>query len=113
MEYRRALADANDSVPVMNRLSNVLITLGKDEEALEMLKRAEELSPDHPNIYANMGKIYLKFKDYKRAEEAFQNSIQISPFNPEIHFGLATALEVQGNKTAGQKEREIGEKLRR
>jgi tetratricopeptide (TPR) repeat protein len=113
MEYRRALADANDSVPVMNRLSNVLIALGKDEEALEMLKRAEELSPDHPNIYTNMGKIYLKSKDYKRAEEAFQNAIQISPYNPEIHFGLATALEVLGNKTAGQKEREIGEKLRR
>jgi len=113
MEYRRALADANNSVPVMNRLSNVLISLGKDEEALEMLKRAQELSPDHPNIYTHMGKIYLKFKDYKRAEEAFQTSIQISPFDPEIHFGLATALEVLGNKTAGQKEREIGEKLKR
>jgi cytochrome c-type biogenesis protein CcmH/NrfG len=97
----------------MNRLSDVLIALGKDEEALEMLKRAQELSPDHPNIYTNMGKVYLKSKDYKRAEEAFQNSIQISPFNPEIHFGLATALEGQGNKTGGQKEREIGEKLRR
>jgi cytochrome c-type biogenesis protein CcmH/NrfG len=96
----------------MNRLSNVLISLGKDEEALEMLKRAQELSPDHPNIYANMGKIYLKFKNYMKAGEAFQNSIQISPFNPEIHFDLATALEVQGNKTAGQKEREIGERLR-
>jgi tetratricopeptide (TPR) repeat protein len=113
MEYRRALADANDSVPILNRLSNVLISLGKDEEALEMLRRAQELSPDHPNIYTNMGKIYLKFKDYKRAEEAFQTSVQISPFNPEVHFGLAAALEVQGNKTAGQKEREIGEKLRR
>ena len=113
MEYRRALADANDSVPVLNRLSNVLISLGKDEEALEMLKRAKELSPDHPNIYAHMGKIYLKFKDYKRAEEAFQASIQINPFNPEVHFGLATALEVQGNKTAGQKEREIGEIIMR
>lgn len=113
MEYRRALADANDSVPILNRLSNVLISLGKDEEALEMLRRAQELSPDHPNIYTNMGKIHLKFKDYKRAEEAFQTSIQISPFNPEVHFGLAAALEVQGNKTAGQKEREIGERLRR
>jgi tetratricopeptide (TPR) repeat protein len=113
MEYRRALADANDSVPVMNRLSNVLISLGKDEEALEMLNRAQELSPDHPNIYTNMGRIYLKFKDYKKAEEAFQNSIQISPFDPEIHFGLATALEMQGSKAAGQKEREIGERLRR
>jgi cytochrome c-type biogenesis protein CcmH/NrfG len=55
----------------------------------------------------------LKFKDYKRAEEAFRNSIQISPFDPEIHFGLATALEVQGNKAAGQKEREVGERLMR
>ncbi len=113
LEYRRALADANDSVPILNRLSNVLISLGKDEEALEMLKRAQEFSPDHPNIYTHMGKIYLKFKDYKRAEEAFQASIQINPFNPELHFGLATALEVQGNKTAGQKEREIGERLSR
>ena len=113
LEYRRALADANDSVPIMNRLSNVLISLGKDGEALEMLKRAQELSPDHPSIYTHMGKIYLKFKDYRRAEEAFQASLQISPFNPEIHFGLATALEMLGDKTAGQKEREIGERLRR
>ncbi len=113
MEYRRALAEASDSVPILNRLSNVLISLGKDEEALAMLRRAQEFSPDHPNIYAQMGEIYLKFKDYRRAEEAFQASIQINPFNPEIHFGLATALEVQGNKTAGQKEREIAERLRR
>jgi tetratricopeptide (TPR) repeat protein len=113
MEYRRALADANDSVPILNRLSNVLISLGKDEEALEMLERAEELSPDHPNIYTQMGKIYLKFKDYKKAEDAFQASIQINPFNPEIHFGLAAAMEMLGNKTAGQKEREIGERLSR
>jgi cytochrome c-type biogenesis protein CcmH/NrfG len=97
----------------MNRLSNVLISLGKDEEALETLKRAQGLSPDHPSIYTNVGKIYLKSKDYKRAEEAFQTSIQISPFNPEIHFGLATALEMLGNKTASQREREIGEILNR
>ena len=113
LEYRRALADANDSVPILNRLSNVLISLGKDEEALEMLKRAQEFSPDHPNIYAHMGKIYLKFKDYKRAEEAFQASVQINPFNPEVHFGLATALEVQGDQAAGLKEREIGKIIMR
>jgi tetratricopeptide (TPR) repeat protein len=112
MEYRRALADAVDSVPVMNRLSDVLISLGKDGEALEILKRAQELSPDHPSIYTNMGKIYLKFRNYKKAEEAFQTSIQISPFNPETHIGLATALEEQGSKAEGQREREIGERLR-
>ncbi len=111
IEYRRALADANDSVPILNRLSNVLISLGKDEEALLTLKRTQELSPDHPNIYTNLGKIYLKLNDFKRAEEVFQASIQINPFNPEVHLGLATALEMLGNKTAGQKEREIGKMI--
>jgi cytochrome c-type biogenesis protein CcmH/NrfG len=60
-----------------------------------------------------MGKIYLKSKDYKEAEEAFQVSIQINPFNPEVHFGLATALEMLGNRAASLKEREIGERLSR
>jgi tetratricopeptide (TPR) repeat protein len=113
LEYRRALADANDSVPILNRLSNSLITLGRDDEALEMLKRAQGLSPDHPTIYTNMGKIYLKSKNYKEAEEAFQASIQINPFNPEVHFGLATALEMLGNPAASLKEGEIGKRLSR
>ena len=111
MEYRRALAEANDSVPILNRLSNILISLGRDEEALEMLKRAQELSPDHPTVYTNMGKIYLKSKDYKKAEETFQVSIQINPFNPEVHFGLATALEMLGDQAASLKEREIGKMI--
>jgi tetratricopeptide (TPR) repeat protein len=113
LEYRRALTETNDSVPIMNRLSNVLIGLGRDEEALEILNRAKELSPDHPNIYTDLGKIYLRFKDIKRAEEAFKASIQINPFNPEVHFGLATALEMLGDKAAGLQEREIGKKLMR
>jgi tetratricopeptide (TPR) repeat protein len=112
-EYRRALAEMNDSVPVMSRLSDVLIGVGRDEEALEILKRAKELSPDHPSIYTDLGKIYLKFKDFKRAKEAFQASIQINPFNPEVHFGLATALEMLGDKAAGLQEREVGKKLNR
>ena len=112
-EYGRALAETNDSVPIMSRLSNVLIGLGRDEEALEILKRAEKLSPDHPNIYTDLGKIYLKLKDFKRAAEAFQASIQINPFNPEVHFGVAVALENIGEKAAGLKEREIGKKMMR
>jgi tetratricopeptide (TPR) repeat protein len=111
IEYRRALTETNDSVPIMNRLSDVLIGLGRDEEALEILNRAKALDPDHPNIYADLGKIYLRFKDLKRAEEAFRASIQINPFNPEVHLGLAAVLEMLGNGTTGLQEREIGNKL--
>jgi tetratricopeptide (TPR) repeat protein len=111
LEYRRALAEIHDSVPIMNRLSNVLMSLGRDEEALEILKRAQELSPDHPSTYTDLGKIYLRLKDFRRAEEAFQASIQINPFDPEVHQGLATAFEMLGDPAAGLKEKEIAKKL--
>jgi tetratricopeptide (TPR) repeat protein len=111
LEYRRALAEIHDSVPIMSRLSNVLISLGRDEEALEILKRAKELSPDHPSTYTDLGKIYLKLKDFRRAEEAFQASIQINPFDPEVHQGLATVFEMLGDPAAGLKEKEIAKKL--
>ncbi len=59
LEYRRALADARDSVPIINRLSEVLILQSRYEEALDLLKRSKEISPDHPTPYTNMGQIYL------------------------------------------------------
>jgi tetratricopeptide (TPR) repeat protein len=111
LEYRRALAETQDSVPLMNRLSAVLIGLGREEEALHLLPRAQELSPDHPTIYTNLGQAYLKLKDFKGAKEAFQASIQINPFNPEVHRDLATAYEVLGEKTAALQEKEIVRRL--
>jgi len=111
LEYRRALAETQDSVPIITRLSSVLIDMGRYEEALGFLKRAKELSPDHPHIYANLGQTYLKLKDYKRAREAFQTSIEINPFDPEIHRGLATVYEMLGEQGATAKEKEIAKKL--
>jgi tetratricopeptide (TPR) repeat protein len=111
LEYRRALGETRDSVPIMNRLSSVLIDLGRDEEALDILKRVKEISPDHPTAYTQLGQIYLKLKDFKRAREAFEDSIQINPFNPEVHQGLAAVYEMLGNSSAALKEREIAQKL--
>jgi tetratricopeptide (TPR) repeat protein len=111
LEYRRALAETPNSVPILNKLSSVLIGTGREKEALELLVRARDLSPDHPTAYSYLGKIFLSQKDYKSAMESFQSSIQINPFNPEIHLGLAEADEMLGNKANGLKEREIAKKL--
>jgi len=113
LEYRRALAETRDSVPIMNRLSSALIDLGRDEEALEFLKRAKDISPDHPSIYTHLGEAYLKLKDFERAKEAFEDSIQINPFNPEVHVGLAYASEMLGDQSGAMREREIANRLRR
>ena len=113
IEYRRALAENPNSVPVLNKLSSVLIGLDQEKEALELLIRARDLSPDHPTAYTYLGKIYLKHKDFKSAMESFQTAIQINPFNPEVHLGLAEAYEMLGDKERGLKEREIAKKLMR
>jgi tetratricopeptide (TPR) repeat protein len=111
LEYRRALAENPNSVPVLDRLSSVLIDMKREKDALELLVRARDLSPDHPTAYSYMGKIFLSQKDFKSAIESFQNSVQINPFNPEVHLGLAEAYEALGDQTRALKEREIAKKL--
>jgi len=113
LEYRRAMAETRDSVPIMNRLSSTLIDLGRDEEALDILRRVKEISPDHPTPYKQLGQIYLKLKDFKKARDAFEDSIQINPFDPEVHVGMANACEMLGDQSGAMKEMEIANKLGR
>jgi tetratricopeptide (TPR) repeat protein len=113
LEYRRALSEAGDSVPILNRLSSALIDTGRNQEALTVLRRSQELSPDHPTPYTQMGQVYLKLKDFKQARGAFEESLQINPFNPEVHLGLAQAYEMLGDLPDAAKAREVATKLRR
>lgn len=113
LEYRRALAGNPESVSILNKLSSALMGMGQDGEALEFLTRAREVYPDHPTTYTYLGQVYLKLKDFRRAKEAFSESIQINPFNPEVHEGLAQACERLDEKERAAKEREIAGKLRR
>lgn len=111
IQYRRALEETQDAVPVRNRLSSILIGLGREQEALDILKRTLELAPDHPTPYTQLGRIYLLKKDFKGAKEAFEQSIQINPFNPDIHVGVANAYAMLGDTLGSEKERDLARKL--
>jgi tetratricopeptide (TPR) repeat protein len=113
LEYRRALAESSDSLAILNRLSSVLIDLGKYGEALDLLKRANALSPDHPTVYTSLGKASLRLNAFQEAREHFEASVQINPFNPEVHRGLADAAERLGDKATAVREREIAKRLGR
>jgi len=111
LEYRRALGESRNSVTIMRKLSSALAIMARDEEALELLKRAKEISPDLPSIFTALGQTYLKLKRMKEASDSFQEAIQINPFDPEAHVGLARAYETLGEKTSASKEREIANKI--
>ena len=111
IEYRRALADTSDSVPVMNRLSTALIELGRDSEALTVLNRTLALDPDHPTPHVQLGRVYLKQNEFVKASAAFEESIQINPFNPEVHIGLAQAYAELGDLHRSDKEKRIAHNI--
>jgi tetratricopeptide (TPR) repeat protein len=113
LEYRRALSESQDSVPVMNRLSSALIDLSRDQDALDVLKRIIEVAPDHPTPYVRLGQVYLKRKDAEQAKTAFEESNQINPFNPEVHIGLANAYAILGDSVGSAKEKDIARTLGR
>ncbi|MFH1489799.1 MAG: tetratricopeptide repeat protein [Pseudomonadota bacterium] len=111
LEYRRALAETRDAVPVMKRLSTTLIDLGRDEEAVEILDRILALAPDHPTAYTQLGRVHLKQNDFNAAKTAFEESIQINPFNPEVHIGLGNAYAMLGDTEGSTRERAVAQKL--
>ncbi len=111
LEYRRALEESRDSVTIMKKLSSALTTMARYEEALELLRRAKDISSDHPSIFTALGQTYLKLKRMKEARDSFQEAIQINPFDPEAHMGLAAADEALGERASASKEREIARRL--
>ena len=113
LEYRRALAETRDSVPVLKRLSATLIELDRDEESMEILERILTLAPDHPSAYTQLGWVHLKQNDFTGAKRAFVESIQINPFNPGVHIGLANVYAMLGDTVGSARERAIARELMR
>ena len=97
----------------MNRLSGALIDLGRDDEALVMLKQILAIAPDHPTPYVRLGQIHLKRKEFEAAKSAFEESVQINPFNPEVHVGLADTYAMLGDNSGYEKESKIANRMRR
>ena len=113
VEYRRALDENRESVPILTRLSGALLSLDRNQEALDLLLRGKELAPDHPAVYTLLGQAHLKLGNFKQAREAFQTVIEINPFDPAVHQDLATAYEMLGEKEPARKERNAVRKLTR
>jgi tetratricopeptide (TPR) repeat protein len=111
IEYRKALRESPASVPILNKLSVTLLLLGKYEEAIEHLKQAEKIAPDHPTVHGNLGYAYLGLKRYPKAKESLNHSVAINPFDPRVHQGLARVYHGLGEIEEAEREEEIFRKL--
>lgn len=111
IEYRKAINESPYSVSVLNKLAGALGLVGKDEEALGYLKKAIGLAPDHPTAYLNLGASFLRLKKYEDAKGAFNEALQVNPFDPRVHEGLSRAYQALGDEKGAAKEKEIIQQL--
>jgi len=78
-----------------------LHTAGKLDEAEAAYKAILGTHPDVPEVYRNLGSIYLKKKSYPEAETALQKANELRP-SPEV-----TSLLVQVYQESGQQDKAL------
>lgn len=65
------------SLNVFNSLGVIYRKRGDHQTSLKHYRKALKIHPDEPNIYYNMGRIYLDMKDTDKAREFFQKAVEI------------------------------------
>ena len=67
------------------------------ERQIVVYKSAIELHPTTWELYANLGNVYLKMKDYDAARNIFLDALQLDPNNAKLKAQLAYTYIATGN----------------
>jgi tetratricopeptide (TPR) repeat protein len=106
--YRAAMALDSKFLPAALRLAALMQRQDKPDEALAILKRAEEAGAPPAALQIAWGNALVVAKQPGRAEEVFRRAIAASPSDAPGFVGLATALDAQ-NKS--DEARQVLEKV--
>lgn len=81
---------------VLFRLANCSSLLNELEEAVEYYLSSIEIAPRNHHAYNNLGSVYFKLKDYKKAKLSWENALQLkSDFkSPQINLTRLEKFEM-------------------
>lgn len=99
-EYRLALATEPDNPAYLYDMGWVYYRQGKTDDALEILTKASHLSPDDPAGRTKIGWVRLRRNENRAAIEEFERALQLQPSYTFARFGLARALQAEGDDDA-------------
>lgn len=92
LEYlAQALADFPESVHIMNRIAMALRKLGRFEDAEQYYRKALEYAKDDPNLFFNMGRMYVDWKQWRKAAKVAELALRIKPDFEQAQKMLAFA----------------------
>jgi tetratricopeptide (TPR) repeat protein len=95
-------------------LAGVLIDSGKMDEAITVLKKELDASPEERSLtYFLLGKAYLQLHKYDKAQESYQAAVAIRPDYANAWYGLSTAHVRLGHREQAGKSMEKFRKHRK
>ena len=102
MQWQEGTAQ-QDAQPYLSA-GELLLKLGKNDQALQHLKTAASFSHENPRVLEDLGKVYERIGRYKDATTALEQAEQLAPGSSTVHFLLGTAYQRQGRKPEADKE---------
>jgi Tfp pilus assembly protein PilF len=109
--YERALVQRPDDVDALNKLGQVLVRLGKIDEAIPRFERAAALAPDQWSHHFNLAHAASRLLLWDRAVAEYGRARALLPTDYATQFDLALALHKKGEDAAAVPEFEKAIKL--
>jgi Flp pilus assembly protein TadD len=100
--YADLLAENPKHTKLCHRYGIVQLGLGKDDEGIQLLEKANAGDPNNPEILSDLGYAYLMSGEIERAETLLRQSYELDPGNPRTIGNLALAAGLAGRYEESQ-----------
>jgi Flp pilus assembly protein TadD len=97
--YEAAVAEHPSDPRALNNLGQLLVRLGRAQEAIQYLDKAVQLTPDSWSYQFNRARAYTQLKQWDAAIAGYQQAGHIFPDDYATHYNLAKALQASGDVT--------------
>ena len=94
--FKQALALSPNDAGVHRRYAWYLIARGRQQDAIAVMHRAQELNPLSPGIIRNVGLAFYWARQYDQAIMQFRKALEIDPNVRTAYSGLVYASVQQG-----------------
>jgi predicted O-linked N-acetylglucosamine transferase (SPINDLY family) len=94
--YRQVLAKDRTHVVATNLLGALLLEIGNNEEAVDLLSRAIAREPGQAVFFANLGEAQRRLERYADAISSLRRAVALRPNLAEAHYTLAVTLRAEG-----------------
>lgn len=112
-EYRKAMKLQGPGNPtIQNGLAKSLLALNRPDEVPPLMTLVLKYYPDYARTHLNLGRAFMRLKQWQSAQLAYEKMIGINPFHPEVHEALVRIYTELGLPERADRARKATETIK-